>query len=78
MNLLYVEAFKRVSSKYKVVLGIRAPNSLGETLLREGYPSKNFHMKAKSSPTGPTAGFIAENQFILKFRQPLIVNRVIT
>lgn len=59
VNLLYVEAFKRVSSEYKVVLGIRAPNSLGETLFREGYPSKNFHMKAKSSPKGPTAGFIA-------------------
>jgi insecticidal toxin complex protein TccC len=66
VNLLYIEAFKRVSSKYKVVLGIRAPNSLGETLLREGYPSKNFHMKAKSSPTGPTAGFIAEKPIYSK------------
>ncbi len=31
------------------------------SLLAEGFPSKNFHVKAKSSPTGPTAGFIAEN-----------------
>ncbi|WP_407905646.1 anthrax toxin-like adenylyl cyclase domain-containing protein [Escherichia coli] len=60
IQLLYIDAFKRVSSKYKVVLGIRKPNPLGETLLREGYPSKNFHMKAKSSSTGPTAGFITE------------------
>lgn len=66
MNLLYVNAFKRVSLKYNVVLGIRAPNPLGETLLREGYPSKNFHMKAKSSPTGPTAGFIAEKPIYSK------------
>ncbi|EEU9451544.1 toxin protein [Escherichia coli] len=60
VTFLYVDAFKRVSSKYKVALGLREPNPLGETLLREGYPSKNFHMKAKSSSTGPTAGFITE------------------
>lgn len=66
MDLLYVDAFKRVSRRYNVVLGIRAPNPLGETLLREGYPSKNFHMKAKSSPTGPTAGFIAEEPIYSK------------
>jgi insecticidal toxin complex protein TccC len=70
VKLLYVDAFKRVSSKYKVVLGIRAPNSLGETLLREGYPSKNFHMKAKSSSTGPTAGFIAEKTIYSKIPMP--------
>lgn len=66
VNLLYVNAFKRVSLRYNVVLGIRAPNPLGETLLREGYPSKNFHMKAKSSPTGPTAGLIAEKPIYSK------------
>lgn len=61
VHLLYSTAFSRVAKKYNVVIGIRAPNPLGESLLREGYPSKNFHMKAKSSATGPTAGFIAEN-----------------
>lgn len=66
VNLLYVNAFKRVSLRYNVVIGIRAPNPLGETLLREGYPSKNFHMKAKSSPTGPTAGLIAEKPIYSK------------
>lgn len=66
MNLLYANAFKKVAWRYKVVIGIRAPNPLGETLLREGYPSKNFHMKAKSSPTGPTAGFIAEKSIYSK------------
>ncbi|EBU4459517.1 anthrax toxin-like adenylyl cyclase domain-containing protein [Salmonella enterica] len=60
IKFLYADAFKCVSSKYKVVLGLREPNPLSETLLREGYPSKNFHMKAKSSSTGPTAGFITE------------------
>lgn len=66
MNLLYVNAFKRVSLRYNVVLGIRAPNPLGEALLRDGYPAKNFHMKAKSSSTGPTAGFIAEKPIYSK------------
>lgn len=65
-EFLYVNAFKRVSSRYNIVIGIRAPNPLGETLLREGYPSKNFHMKAKSSSTGPTIGFIAEKPIYSK------------
>lgn len=65
-DLLYADAFKRVAMKYNVVLGIRMPNPLGRTLLSEGYPSKNFHMKAKSSQTGPTAGFIAEKPIYSK------------
>ena len=65
-DLLYADAFKRVARRYNVVLGIRMPNPLGRTLLNEGYPSKNFHMKAKSSQTGPTAGFITEDPIYSK------------
>jgi insecticidal toxin complex protein TccC len=65
-ELLYSQAFKRTAKKYNVIIGVRAPNPLGETLLKEGFPSKNFHMKAKSSPTGPTAGFIAEDSIYSK------------
>jgi insecticidal toxin complex protein TccC len=65
-ELLYSQAFKRTAKKYNVIIGVRAPNPLGETLLKEGFPSKNFHMKAKSSPTGPTAGFIAEDPIYSK------------
>nr|ELA0225361.1 RHS repeat protein [Klebsiella aerogenes] len=65
-ELLYSPAFKRTAKKYNVIIGIRDPNPLGETLLKEGFPSKNFHMKAKSSPTGPTAGFIAEDPIYSK------------
>lgn len=65
-ELLYSQAFKRTANKYNVIIGVRAPNPLGETLLKEGFPSKNFHMKAKSSPTGPTAGFIAEDPIYSK------------
>lgn len=60
-NLLYGESFKSVAKKYNVILGVRAPNPLGMSLLKAGLPSKNFHMKAKSSPTGPTAGYITED-----------------
>jgi len=59
--LLYGAAFQRTAEKYNVIIGVRAPNLLSESLLTAGYPSKNFHMKAKSSASGPTAGFIAED-----------------
>lgn len=65
-ELLYSQAFKHTAKKYNVVIGVRAPNPLGETLLKEGMPSKNFHMKAKSSSTGPTAGFISEDAIYSK------------
>ncbi|MBP4047295.1 RHS repeat-associated core domain-containing protein, partial [Chromobacterium violaceum] len=58
-ELLYWKSFQEAANKYNVIIGLRAPNPLGETLLKEGYPSKNFHVKAKSSISGPTAGFIA-------------------
>ncbi|NWE44857.1 anthrax toxin-like adenylyl cyclase domain-containing protein [Pseudomonas gingeri] len=60
-GLLYAEAIQAVADRYGVVLGIRAPNPLSASLLREGFSSKNFHVKAKSSGTGPTAGFIPLN-----------------
>ncbi|MGN7915247.1 anthrax toxin-like adenylyl cyclase domain-containing protein [Enterobacter sp. 22466] len=60
LELPYDSAFKRVASKYHVVLGLRYPNPLSFSLLKAGAPSKNFHIKAKSSCSGPTAGFIPE------------------
>lgn len=58
--LPYEIAFKRVATKYQVVLGLRNPNPLSFSLLQAGAPSKNFHLKAKSSSSGPTAGYIPE------------------
>ncbi|WP_017903738.1 anthrax toxin-like adenylyl cyclase domain-containing protein [Pseudomonas asplenii] len=60
-GLLYGEAFQAVADRYRVVLAVRSPNPLGEQLLKQGYASKSFHVKAKSSGTGPTAGFVAVN-----------------
>lgn len=59
--ILYNKAIQRTAKKYGVIISVRFPNPRGATLLKEGYPSKNFHLKAKSSGTGPTSGFIAEN-----------------
>ncbi|VVE72113.1 Calmodulin-sensitive adenylate cyclase [Pandoraea captiosa] len=55
---LFSESIQRVANLYKVVIGLRRPNSLGQSLLRDGFPTKNFHVKAKSSDKGPTAGFV--------------------
>lgn len=59
--LLYEQAFSTVAKKYSTIIGVRSPNPLSFSLLKDGFPSKNFHVKAKSSPTGPTAGFITED-----------------
>lgn len=59
-NFPYESAFKKAAVRYKVIIGVRSPNPLSFSLLREGFPSKNFHVKAKSSTAGPTAGFITE------------------
>jgi hypothetical protein len=58
-KLLYGESFTAVAQEYNVIISVRSPNPFGDTLLKEGFPTKNFHMKGKSSETGPTSGFIA-------------------
>lgn len=65
-ELLFGGEIMKTANKYNVIIGVRRPNPLGETLLKEGYPTKNFHVKAKSSPVGPTAGFIAADPLFSK------------
>ncbi|MGL6176157.1 MAG: anthrax toxin-like adenylyl cyclase domain-containing protein, partial [Vibrionaceae bacterium] len=65
-TLLYSEALQQTADKYHVVIGLRTPNKFGEVHLREGFPTKNFHVKAKSSQVGPTAGFITEKAIFSK------------
>ena len=59
-TLMFSESLQKTADKYGVVIGLRSPSELGQIHLKEGYPTKNFHVKAKSSSSGPTAGFIAE------------------
>lgn len=65
-ELLFGEEILKTANKYNVIVGVRKPNPLGETLLKEGFPTKNFHVKAKSSPAGPTSGFIAADPALSK------------
>ncbi|MGL5290848.1 MAG: anthrax toxin-like adenylyl cyclase domain-containing protein [Vibrionaceae bacterium] len=65
-SLLYSEALQQTANKYHVVIGLRTPNKFSEVHLREGFPTKNFHVKAKSSQSGPTAGFITEKAIFSK------------
>ncbi|EAA2100039.1 hypothetical protein F9H41_21525 [Salmonella enterica subsp. enterica serovar Montevideo] len=63
---LYSDAFQKCSNKYNVIIGLRYPSKIGQLHLKEGFPSKNFHVKAKSSVSGPTAGFIPEKALYSK------------
>lgn len=67
-SLLYSDAFQKCSNKYNIIIGLRYPSKIGQLHLKEGFPSKNFHVKAKSSVSGPTAGFIPEKAFYSKKR----------
>lgn len=68
-ELLYSESIQKTAEKYRLVIGLRAPNPLGQLHLKEGHPSKNFHIKAKSSGCGPTVGFITEKPLYSKIKQ---------
>ncbi|KAB7680135.1 hypothetical protein GBN23_06595 [Plesiomonas shigelloides] len=65
-SLLYSDAFQYCADLYNVIIGLRYPSEIGQLHLKEGAPSKNFHVKAKSSVSGPTAGFIPEKALYSK------------
>lgn len=67
-KFLYGDEIQAVVDKNKIVLAIRAPNEHSVGLLKEGYASKNFHIKAKSSTGGPTAGFVVTDPMLSKVR----------
>lgn len=51
-NLLFFNSLQKTANKYRVVIGLRTPSPDGQINLIQGYPTKNFHMKAKSGPLG--------------------------
>ncbi|WP_163834308.1 anthrax toxin-like adenylyl cyclase domain-containing protein [Spartinivicinus ruber] len=67
-NFLYGDEIQTVANRHKTVLVVRAPNQHSIGLLQEGYASKNFHIKAKSSTGGPTAGFVVTDPLLSKVR----------
>ena len=65
-NLLFSNAFQKTVDKYNCVVSVRLPSTLGQIHLKENFPTKNFHIKAKSSPSGPTAGLISTDPRLSK------------
>jgi adenylate cyclase ExoY len=57
---------QEVAKTSKTIFGIRPVENIARTLIKEGYPTKNFKVKGKSSNWGPQAGFICKNQHFSK------------
>lgn len=61
-----IEAALAVARKVNCVIMFRAVNPTTAELLNSQHPTKNFHIKAKSSENGPMAGFIPVDQSLSK------------
>jgi adenylate cyclase ExoY len=57
---------QEVAKTSNTIFGIRPVENIARTLIEEGYPTKNFKVKGKSSNWGPQAGFICKNQHFSK------------
>ncbi len=60
------KAFQNVADKWHCVIISRAVGKACAGLIREGYASKGFHVKAKSCDWGPMAGFLLEDYRLTK------------
>ncbi|MGI9286575.1 MAG: anthrax toxin-like adenylyl cyclase domain-containing protein [Pseudomonadales bacterium] len=60
------KAFQKVADKWHCVVISRAVGKACTGLIREGYASKGFHVKAKSCNWGPMAGFLLEDYRLTK------------
>ncbi|MGL6208824.1 MAG: anthrax toxin-like adenylyl cyclase domain-containing protein, partial [Paracoccaceae bacterium] len=69
LNMHYRLQLQHVADTSNCVVMIRDPNFRGQTLMVEGHATKSSHIKAKSSETGPTAGFVAEEPRYTKLSQ---------
>lgn len=58
MTLSDMEASKRVADQLDEVIIFRSTGPWSKRWLEKGYPSKNFHVKGKSSDWGPHAGLV--------------------
>ncbi|HTO72389.1 MAG TPA: anthrax toxin-like adenylyl cyclase domain-containing protein, partial [Gemmatimonadales bacterium] len=53
-----MKACRTVASRLNEVIIFRSTGPWAKRWLKLGYPSKNFHVKGKSSDWGPQAGFV--------------------
>ncbi len=58
-DLLFSKSLQDTANKFHAVVSLRFPSEIGQLHLSKNFPTKNFHVKAKSSDMGPMAGFIA-------------------
>ncbi|MEJ2795926.1 anthrax toxin-like adenylyl cyclase domain-containing protein, partial [Iodobacter sp. LRB] len=59
-------ALKEFAAQSNCVIAFRPVEPISTQLIAENYPTKNFHIKGKSSTWGPMAGFIAVKQSLSK------------
>lgn len=62
----HAAAFKEVARQQNCIIMSRAPGIFVPGLISDGYASKGFHNKAKSSNWGPMAGFVLFEAFFSK------------
>ena len=58
MTRVDMDAAKRVADRYDEVIIFRSTGPWSKRWLEKDYPSKNFHVKGKSSDWGPHAGLV--------------------
>lgn len=62
----HLPILQSVAEKTGYIIAFRPVDKFATQLIEEGYPTKNFHIKGKSSSWGPMAGFIPVNQAFSK------------
>lgn len=55
----HLRAFIQTSKRHHVVVGVRAVSPMAKLWIEQGYPSKSFVIKNKTSRSGPCQGLIA-------------------
>ena len=66
MTLADMRASKRVADRLNEVIIFRSTGPWSKRWIEQGYPTKNFHVKGKSSDWGPQAGLVPYEGFFSK------------
>jgi len=60
------DIFLEYAKNNNIIFGFRPVSPIATTLIKEGLPTKGYHIKGKSSDWGPQAGFICCDQSLSK------------
>ena len=61
MSQKHMDAFAAVAKKRKEIIMVRPVSVWAKSLIKAGFPTKGFHVKAKSSNWGPQCGLIVSD-----------------